>query len=110
MSPAAWGFLGAVAGPTLVFVTWLASRRQAKATATAEMMSATVSASLSTTETMRKLLKPLEEEISELRSQVTQLRVHIQLLEDQVKAMGAQPVTLNDLGHAAAEWKRKEKP
>lgn len=92
MSPAAWGFLGAVIGPVLVFVTWLASRRQAKQTATADLLTATVNASLSTTDTMRLLLKPLEAEIAELRRQVTQLRFHIQLLEGQIREMGADPV------------------
>ena len=98
MSPATWGFLGAVAGPLLVFITWLASRRQAASAAQADLVTATVNASLSTTETMRLLLKPLEDEIAELRTQVTQLRFHIQLLENQVREMGGKPISLNDIG------------
>lgn len=91
MSPAAWGFLGAVAGPALLFVTWAASRRQQKASVAAEAMAATTTAALATTETMRLLIAPLEREISALRGEVRQLRFHITVLEGQIRDMGAEP-------------------
>lgn len=96
LSVEAWGFMGAAAGPVLVFVTWVLSRRQARQAATAELMTATVNASLSTTETMRMLLQPLEQEIAELRRQIAVLRLHVQLLEDQVRELGDEPIDPSD--------------
>lgn len=91
LSQAAWTALGAIFGPALVFITWLASRKSVTKTADTELMTAAVNASLSTTETMRLLLGPLEEEIAELRREVVLLRVHVTSLEGQIRELGHDP-------------------
>lgn len=109
MSPAAWGVIGAVIGPLLVFVTFLASRHQEGQKTEADIMQATVASALSTTETMRLLLQPLEEEIStlrreaseaqvararenaEMRQEIKLLRQHITALEGHIRTLGGTP-------------------
>lgn len=97
MSPAAWGALAAVVGPTLVFVTWLASRRQERDNASSSVMSRTIEGALSTTQTMRLLLVPLEHEITELRNEIALLRIHVTSLEAQVRELGHDPIPPPDV-------------
>lgn len=92
MSPAAWAALGAAVGPVLLFITYLASRKQQEAAASYQAAAGVVSSALSTTETMRLLLQPLEEEISDLRKEIIVLRTHVTSLETQIREMGGKPV------------------
>ena len=93
MSTSAWAVIGAAIGPILVTLTWVFSRREAKQTSDSTVMQRTVEGALSTTETMRLLLEPLEHEIAELRNEVQTLRIHVQALETQVHELGEDPVT-----------------
>lgn len=92
MSPAAWGAIGAAIGPFLLFVTWIASKRNADAAAAQAAAAGVVTSALSTTETMRLLLVPLEDEISELRKEIIVLRTHVTALESQIREMGGKPI------------------
>lgn len=92
MGPAGWAALSAIVGPSLLFVTYLASRPSLRRQADTDRMSATVTSALSTTEIMQGLLAPMEAEIRELRTEVKTLREHIQTLEGQIKALGVDPV------------------
>lgn len=92
MSPAAWGALGAAIGPLLLFITYIASKRTNDATAAQAAAAGVVTSALSTTETMRLLLVPLEQEISELRTEIVVLRTHITSLEAQIREMGGHPI------------------
>lgn len=92
MSPAAWAFLGAVVGPTLVFVTWLLSRPQSTRASNNDIMAKVLEGALSTTESMRMLIAPLEDEIHQLRVEVASLRMHVTALEVQVRQLGGVPL------------------
>lgn len=94
MSDAAWMAITATVGPILLFITYLLSRRQTGETTIADIMSTQVTNALSTTETMKGLLAPLEAEIATMRKEIILLREHINVLEKQIIALGHIPPEL----------------
>lgn len=97
MSPAAWAATAAIVGPLLAFITYLVSRPQIIRSGQTEQMTATVTNALSTTEIMKGLLKPMEDEINDLRQDIAALRRHILLLEKLVLALGGELPPYPDL-------------
>ena len=91
ISQGGWTAIGAAVGPLLVFITWVASRKGVMQAQEADMLTRVTNASISTTETMRLLLEPLEREIAELRGEIHVLRTHITSLEGQIKDLGHEP-------------------
>jgi hypothetical protein len=86
-----WMALTVLVGPILIFVTYLLSRRQQGQTTLSQIMSAQVSSALSTTETMKGLLAPLETEIASMRDEIIVLRKHITVLENKIVELGENP-------------------
>lgn len=91
MTPQIWAGIGAILGPTLLFVTYLLSRRQTGRTFMFDLMTAQINSALATTETMRTLLAPLEAEMADLREEIVILRTHITVLEAKIVELGHQP-------------------
>jgi phage shock protein A len=91
MSTGSWMALTVIVGPVLIFITYLLSRRQQTENTLATIMSTQVASALSTTETMKGLLSPLETEISNMREEIITLRKHINVLEKQILELGHQP-------------------
>jgi hypothetical protein len=91
MSTGNWMALTVTVGPILIFITYLLSRRQQGETTLSSIMSAQVSNALSTTETMKGLLAPLEAEIASMRDEIVILRKHITVLEDKIIELGEKP-------------------
>jgi polyhydroxyalkanoate synthesis regulator phasin len=91
MTPAMWAAIAALLGPILLFITYLMSRKQTSRTFMSDLMTAQINSALSTTETMRTLLEPLESEISDLRQEIVILRNHITVLEAKIVELGHQP-------------------
>jgi hypothetical protein len=94
MSTGNWMALTVTVGPILIFITYLLSRRQQGETTLSSIMSAQVSNALSTTETMKGLLAPLESEIASMRDEIIVLRKHITVLEQQIIDLGQKPPDL----------------
>lgn len=101
--------LGGIIGPVVMFLTWMLARPQKSFESSSSVLGQALEGALATTETMRKLLEPLEAEIQQLRDEariaadlsrheaehlrheVTLLRAHITALELRLKEMGAEP-------------------
>jgi hypothetical protein len=94
MSAGNWMALTVTVGPILIFITYLLSRRQQGESTLATIMSTQVSNALSTTETMKGLLAPLEAEVSSMREEIIVLRKHITVLEQQIIDLGQNPPEL----------------
>ena len=94
MNTGTWMALTVTVGPILIFITYLLSRRQQTDNALTTIMTSQVSNALATTETMKGLLVPLEQEISNMREEIITLRKHITVLEAQIVELGHNPPAL----------------
>jgi hypothetical protein len=81
-------------GPLLLFATYLLSRGGKTQAVLVDTMSAQVQSALSTTDTMRLLLEPLEKEMAEMREEMTLLKQHIVVLETLLREQGTEPPPL----------------
>jgi hypothetical protein len=94
MNNGTWMALTVTVGPILIFITYLLSRRQQSEISLSTILSTQVSNALSTTETMKGLLAPLEAEIASMRDEIVILRKHITVLEKQIVELGEKPPEL----------------
>lgn len=91
MNPSIFALIGTIVGPSLLFASYLLSRKHTNRSFMSDLMKSQIDSALATTETMRSLLEPLEKEISDLRKEVVTLRQHIAILEEKIIELGHQP-------------------